>query len=65
MPEIPIIQGTVEIVGVVHGGALNCLVVPHDNPADWVFKQFVSRQELEQYAAENLYMVKENGANRS
>lgn len=45
-------QGELRYVGKVHG-ALNFHVMWYDDPEDWQFKQFVSQEQLEKFAAEN------------
>lgn len=59
MPETNTIQGTIRIVGTVHG-ALNTIVSLYDDPDNWSFKQFVTEQELQTYAQEfHLALIKE------
>lgn len=40
----------------VHG-ALNTMIVRYEDREDWEFKQFVSQEQLDQFAAENHYTV--------
>jgi hypothetical protein len=65
MPETHTLQGELIIGTVVHGAALNCMVVPYDEPEEWFFKQFVSQEAAEDFALEhNLVMKrKENESN--
>ena len=58
MSEIHTLQGELIVGGVVHGQALNCTVVPYDDPSDWFMVQFVTQQELDKYAMENKLVVK-------
>lgn len=51
-----IVLGKIELAGKVHG-ALNGVVTFYDDPENWVMKQFVSQEQLEQYAKENDLMV--------
>lgn len=60
MSETSIVQGKIEIRGRVHG-AINAIVFMFDAPQDWEFKQFVSQEELEQYAAEHQLVVVTQG----
>lgn len=51
-------QGEIRIGPLIYGAAMNCLVVPRDG--NWYFKQFISTEEVEQFAAEyNLTIVEE------
>lgn len=47
------------IIGVIHRGtAINTMVVPYASPDEWEMKQFVSEQQLHDYAhAHNLVVV--------
>jgi hypothetical protein len=40
--------GIIKIVGKAHG-ALNCILVPADNPDNWGFKQFVTEEEFDEF----------------
>ena len=56
MSEINTVQGKIEIKGTVHG-AINTIVFLFASPQDWEFKQFISQEELEQYAFEHHLQV--------
>lgn len=61
MSGIDMSQGELRIGKVIHKAALNCLIVPRENPEEWFFKQFLSTEEVEQYAAEHdLTITKED-----
>lgn len=51
--------GELRIIGVIHRGtAINAMVVPYADPDEWEMKQFVSEQQLHDYAhAHNLVVV--------
>jgi hypothetical protein len=59
MHETSTPQGELRIVGVIHRGtAINTMVVPYGSPDEWEMKQFVSEQQLHDYAhAHNLVVV--------
>lgn len=48
--------GEISIIGRAHG-ALNAVVVMNDR--SWFFKQFITQQQFDDYAAENSLVVKE------
>lgn len=52
-------QGELIIGSLVHGAAVNCMIVPYSDPTDWYMRQFFSRAEMEQYALENRLIIKE------
>lgn len=57
MPET-VIQGTIRILGTIHGGAaMNTIITLYEYPDDWEMKQFVSVEEMERYATENLLAI--------
>ena len=63
MQEIGILQGSIKVVGKVHG-ALNTVVTWDFNQPDvWEFKQFVTDEQLDRFATENhlqiIYQPKE------
>lgn len=63
-------QGELIVGRMVHGMACNCMIVPYDEPDGWFFKQFMSREAIEAYAAENKLIMKlpegqEDGTNRT
>jgi hypothetical protein len=53
-----IVLGKIELAGKVHG-ALNGVVTFYDDPDNWLMKQFVSQEQLEQFAKENQLMIVE------
>lgn len=59
MHETDIVLGEIRMVGKVHG-ALNTIVTMFEAPGDWEFKQFVSDEELRQYAVANRLVIKES-----
>jgi hypothetical protein len=58
MPETHTLQGELIIGTVVHGAALNCMVVSYEAPEDWFFKQFTSQEAAETFAMENQLVIK-------
>ena len=50
-----IVQGRLEIVGLVHG-AINTIITLYGT-ADFEFKQFVTQEQLEQYAYDNFLEI--------
>lgn len=57
--EINTPQGELVIGKMIHGAALNCMIVPYDNPSEWYFKQFFSTTEIEQYAADHNLVIQQ------
>jgi hypothetical protein len=53
MLETGIVQGSIRIVGKVHGAMNTVVTWNFNNPGDWEFKQFVSDEQLEQFATEH------------
>lgn len=53
-----IIQGTIKVVGKVHG-ALNTIVSMYGFEDQWFFKQFVSPEEMEKYAVDNTLAIQQ------
>ncbi len=49
---VPPKQGELKIGRIIHGGALNCMIIPAANPDDWFMKQFFSQEQVESYAME-------------
>lgn len=49
-------DGTLRQVGVVHG-CMNFMLTWADDPNDWEFKQFVSQEQLEAFAAEHNLVI--------
>lgn len=58
MPATDIIQGTIKVVGKVHG-ALNTIVSLYGFEDPWFFKQFVSAEEMEKYAVDNTLAIQQ------
>lgn len=58
MPETHIPQGELVVGVVVHGTALNCMVVPYTSPENWCFKQFTSDDQLERFALEHKLIIR-------
>jgi hypothetical protein len=58
MPETHTLQGELIIGTIVHGAALNCMVVPYATPEDWFFQQFVSQEAAETFAMEHQLVIK-------
>lgn len=56
MLETTIVQGRILITGKVHG-ALNTTITVFSDPQNWEMKQFVSQEALEQFAAQNHYVI--------
>ncbi len=52
--------GELREAGKAHG-VPNFTLIWYDDPSDWEFKQFVTQEQLEQFAAENnLLIVKDS-----
>ncbi len=62
MSETNIPQGQLEFKNIVHG-AQNYLLTWFDDPENWEFKQFVSQEQLDEFAAENNLIVKVQNGN--
>jgi hypothetical protein len=58
MQETHTLQGELIVGNMVHGAALNCMVIPYDNPEDWFFQQFVSQEAAETFAMEHKLVIK-------
>lgn len=54
-----IIQGEVVVGDIVHRAAINCMVIPADDPEGWYFKQFVSMEHVKDFAREYNLVIKE------
>lgn len=54
--------GELEYSGKVHG-ASNYLLRWYDDPEDWEFKQFVSEDQLNAFAADNNLIIKRSTEN--
>lgn len=63
MSETSIPQGELIVGKVVHGAAMNCMIVPYDDPEGWYFQQFFSTAAIEEFAAKHNLIMKgpENG----
>ncbi len=59
MPETNIPSGNLRFAGKTHG-VRNYILTWFDDPEDWSFKQFVSQEQLEVFAAENNLLIVEN-----
>lgn len=56
----PTPRGELHVGEVVHGAAINCTIVPYDAPEDgWFMKQFMTRQQLEDFAKLHRLIVRE------
>lgn len=59
MSEIDIVQGELIPQRVLYGGvAINCIVKFFADPSDWEFRQFTSQQDMEQFAADHLLVIR-------
>lgn len=57
MPET-VIRGTLKILGLIHGGAaVNTIVTLYETPDEFEFKQFVSEEQLRDYAGTEMLAV--------
>lgn len=54
-----VLQGDLIVTGTIHGHALNCTVVPYEDPKEWFMVQFVSQQQLDDYARDNLLLIQD------
>ncbi len=50
MPEIHTLQGELIIGNIVHGAALNCMIIPYAEPENWFFQQFATEALMEEFA---------------
>ena len=56
----PTVQGELLVGEVVHGCAINCTIVPYGAEKDgWFMEQFLTRQQLEDYARVHRLLIKE------
>lgn len=51
-------DGRIRLVGKVHG-VVNTMIEWADDPEGWSFKQFVSQEQLDAFAAENNLIILE------
>jgi hypothetical protein len=58
MPETHTLQGELIIGNIVHGAALNCMVVLYNDPDNWEFKQFATNEQMETFAMEHQLVMK-------
>jgi len=58
MLETHTLQGELIIGNMVHGAAINCMIVPYSNPEDWEFKQFATNEQMEVFAMEHKLVMK-------
>lgn len=58
MSETTIVQGELIVQKIVHGAAINTMVVPFDDPQGWYFQQFPTLELLQQFAAEHMLVIK-------
>lgn len=65
MHETDTYLGTISVRGLVHNGALNCVIWMDTNPADWVIQQFVSQEELDAFAAAHKLRIRKESARKS
>jgi hypothetical protein len=64
VPETHTPQGELVIGDIVHGAAMNCMVIPYDDPDGWFFKQFTSSSQMEDFALKhNLVMKRKDDGN--
>jgi hypothetical protein len=57
MPET-VIRGTIRILGLIHGGAaVNTIVTLYETPSEFEFKQFVSEEQLQDYAQQEMLAI--------
>ncbi len=52
------LQGELIIGNIVHGAAINCMVVPYEDPSAWFFQQFATNELMETYAMEHNLVMK-------
>lgn len=52
------LQGELIIGSIVHGAAINCMVVPYEDPSAWYFQQFPTQGLAEDYAMEHNLVMK-------
>jgi Cu2+-containing amine oxidase len=53
-------QGELIIGRVIHGAALNCMIVPYDDPDNWYMQQFFNQRQIDDYALKyNLVVMRQ------
>jgi hypothetical protein len=58
MSETSIVRGRIEVQGTIHNGvALNTIVTYYGHEEDWEFKQFVSQEQLDAFAASECLII--------
>lgn len=58
MSEISTPQGELIIGRVIHGAAMNCMIVPYDDPEGWYFQQFITQGQIDDYALKHNLVIK-------
>lgn len=58
MPVTHTLQGELIIGNIVHGAAINCMIVPYDKPDEWFMQQFLTNELLETFAMEHQLVIK-------
>lgn len=53
-------RGELRIQGHIHGKAVNCLEVYYEHPDEWVFRQFVTDEQMSLYAEVNSLTIIRN-----
>lgn len=59
MSEIATAQGELIVGNVIHGAAVNCMIVPYADPTNWYMKQFFSDEAMRLFAFEQQLIIKE------
>ena len=57
MSETNIVRGRIEVQPNLAHGALNTIVTIYGEEEDWQFKQFVSQEQLEAFAAAECLII--------
>ncbi len=57
MSETSIVRGRIDIQPHLVHGAVSGVVTYFDNPEEWEMKQFVSQEQLEQFALVNMLEI--------
>ena len=58
MLETHTLQGELIVGKIVHGAAINCTVVPYNDPDNWFMQQFLTNELMEQFAMEHQLVIK-------
>lgn len=56
MSETSIVLGEIRVTGMAHG-AVNAMVINFADREDWEFKQFLSQEQMDDFAAANSYQI--------